>query len=52
MLDINEKLGIGHDSTPPDDSDYPLINALFFPDNTLFINLFHTKTTTNWHFTY
>ena len=52
ITDINEKLGINNRSIPPDGFSYPLINAIFLADSFLFVNLFDTETTTNWHFLY
>ena len=50
--DINEQLGIDEKSRPPVGLANPMINVEFIKDHTVFVNLFHTQSTTNWHFFY
>jgi len=50
--DINARLGIDEKSRPPIGLAHPLINIEYIKDSTIFVNLFHTKTVTNWHFFY
>lgn len=48
--DINEKLGIGFDSTPPEGFTYPMIYANFILPTIIFVNLFDNESLSNYHF--
>jgi hypothetical protein len=52
IIDLNEKCKIDCNSVPSLNFPYTLMNLLFCSENHLFVNLFHTPTTSNYHFIY
>lgn len=51
-FDVNEALGLDDYTMPIDNFPDPFITCCFVTDETLFVNLFHSKTLTHHHFFY
>jgi hypothetical protein len=52
QVDVNTLLGIDDSTIPNENVQEPMINCCFKDDDTLFVNLYHPKTMSNWHFLY
>ena len=50
-LDINSEIGLDNSTRPIGGLPDPMIESCFL-DNTIFVNLFHTRTLTMYHFSY
>ena len=51
-VNINYDLSLDDSTRPIGGLPYPMMNTVFTDSSNIFINIFHTKTLTMWHFSY